>query len=98
VGGRGLEVLGTSLGGATAFPRATGVWRDDAQGGWLVFDQPVVIQCYTNEEDLADQAPALRAFLVREETNQGAVGLVIDRDYLEIQFPTKESRRGKKRP
>jgi hypothetical protein len=94
-----LEVLGTSLGGATAFPRARGVWRDDAQGGRLVLHEPVVIQCYTNEEGLEDQATGLRAFLVRmgEETNQGAVGLVIDRDYLEIRFPMKEQRRGKKR-
>jgi hypothetical protein len=95
-----LEVLGTQFGGATAFPKARGVWRDDAQGGRLVFDQPVVIQCYTNAKALEERAPALREFLVQmgEETNQGAVGLVIDRDYLEIQFPLEEQPRGKKRP
>lgn len=94
-----LEVLGQELGGATAFPRARGVWRDDARGGRLVFDHPVVIQCYTNEKALEAHASALRKFLVRmgEETNQGAVGLVIDRDYLEIQFPLNEQRHGKKR-
>jgi hypothetical protein len=31
-----LEALGTWFGGATAFPRGRGVWRDDAQGGKLV--------------------------------------------------------------
>ncbi len=97
---RGLEVLGQLFGGATAFPKARGVWRDDAQEGRLVFDEPVVIQCYTHEAALEEHAGALQAFLIQmgEETNQGAVGLVIDRDYLEIRFPLKERRRGKKHP
>ena len=29
---RALRVLGETMGGATAFPRGLGVWRDDAQG------------------------------------------------------------------
>jgi hypothetical protein len=97
---RALEFLGKQFGGATAFPKARGVWRDDAQDGRLVFDEPVVIQCYTSEPALAAAAGELRAFLVAmgEATNQGAVGLVIDRDYLEIQLPAQESARGKKRP
>ena len=87
-----LRVLGKAFGGATAFPRAQGVWRDESQGGKLLFDEPVVIQCYTSEEALAAQADLLRDFLHRlgTEGNQGAVGLVIDRDYLEIPFPTAE--------
>ena len=40
-----LSVLGTPFGGATAFPQGRGVWRDDAQGGKLLFDTPVIIQC-----------------------------------------------------
>jgi hypothetical protein len=40
-----LRVLGTMFGGATAFPQGKGIWRDDAQGGKLLFDEPVVIQC-----------------------------------------------------
>jgi len=86
---RALEVLGNCFGGATAFPQGRGVWRDDEQGGTLVFDDPVVIQCYTNEAALEKYAPELRDFLVRlgTETNQGAVGFVVDRDYLEIRFP-----------
>jgi hypothetical protein len=90
--GQALEVLGTLFGGATAFPQGRGVWRDDAQGGKLLIDEPVVIQCYTSEEALERQAVALRDFLVRlgTEARQGAVGFVIDRDYLEIQFPLPE--------
>jgi hypothetical protein len=94
-----LEVLGRSFGGAPAFPKARGVWRDDAGQGKLVFDEPVVIQCYTNEASLEKYSGALRDFLIRmgEETNQGAVGFVIDRDYLEISFPLEGPKHGKKR-
>ena len=86
-----LEALGGLLGGATAFPQGRGVWRDDDRGGRLVYDEPVVIQCYTSEAAIENSAPALREFLVRmgTETNQGAVGLVIDRDYLEIRSPLR---------
>lgn len=84
-----LKVLGELFGGATAFPKGRGVWRDDAQGGKLLFDEPVVIQSYTSEAALEREADRLRAFLVRlgTEARQGAVGLAIDRDYLEIGFP-----------
>jgi hypothetical protein len=78
--------------GGTAFPQGRGVWRDDAQGGMLLFDNPVVIQCYTSDELLESRGHELREFLVRmgTETGQGAVGLVIDRDYLEIAFDLPE--------
>ncbi len=33
-----LKTLGMLFGGATAFPQGKGVWRDDAQGGKLLFD------------------------------------------------------------
>ena len=77
------------MGGATAFPRGMGVWRDDAQGGKLVWDEPVLIQCYTSKRTLETHADALREFLMSmgRETNQGAVGFVIDRDFFEIPFP-----------
>jgi len=44
---------------------------------------------YTSEELLEQKAGELRRFLHRmgRETRQGAVGLVIDRDDLEISFP-----------
>jgi hypothetical protein len=91
--GETLAVLGKCFGGATAFPQGRGVWRDDAQGGKLLFDEPVVIQCYTSEDALEAHAAALREFLMRlgTETRQGAVGFVIDRDYLEIGFPLSAS-------
>jgi hypothetical protein len=87
-----LRTLGTLYGGGTAFPQGRGVWRDDAQGGFLLFDNPVVIQCYTSDEMLETRGLELRAFLERmgTETKQGAVGLVIDRDYLEIAFEFPE--------
>jgi hypothetical protein len=99
-----LTALGTLFGGATAFPQGKGVWRDDAQGGKLLFDEPVVIQCYTSEQAIENRADELKAFLHRmgREARQGAIGLVIDRDYLEIGFPLEETlkpprSRGKKR-
>jgi hypothetical protein len=89
-----LRVLGELFGGATAFPKGRGVWRDDARGGRLVYDRPVVIQCYTSERQIAQSAARLREFLEQlgTETRQGAVGLVIDRDYLEIGFPLAEEK------
>lgn len=90
--GEALTVCGQLFGGATAFPQGRGVWRDDARGGTLVYDAPVVIQSYTSEEALEDGAAQLRVFLVEmgRMNDQGAVGLVIDRDYLEIQLPLEE--------
>lgn len=86
---RALNFLGSAFGGATAFPKAKGVWRDDDRVNELVFDEPVIINCYTSEKLIEEQADELRTFLVEmgTETQQGAVGLVIDRDYLEIAFP-----------
>jgi hypothetical protein len=50
--GEALRTLGELFGGATAYPQGKGVWRDDARGGRLVFDEPVVIQCYTSEKTI----------------------------------------------
>ncbi len=87
-----LRLLGQLFGGATAFPQGRGIWRDDDRGGRLVFDAPVIIQCYTSTEAIAERATELRTFLVRmgRETGQGAVGLVIDRTYLEIKLSEGE--------
>lgn len=63
-----LTALGKHLDGATAFPRGLGVWRDDAQGGVLVWDKPVLIQCYTSEEAVERHAEPLREFLMRLAT------------------------------
>jgi hypothetical protein len=83
-----LDFLAEHLGGATAFPQARGVWRDDQRGGKILHDRPTIIQCYTDEASLEDHFPALVGFLRRMggETNQRAVGFVIDREYYEIQF------------
>lgn len=87
-----LAALGRLFGGATAYPKGKGVWRDDEQGGKLLFDEPIVVQCYASEAEILRQAAELRGFLVRmgTECRQGAVGFVIDRDYLEIRFPLAE--------
>lgn len=87
-----LSILGHLFGGATAFPQGRGVWRDDERGGQLVFDAPVIVQCYTSELALEEKSGELRDFLMRlgREGRQGAVGIVIDRDYLEIRFPLEE--------
>jgi hypothetical protein len=84
-----LRMLGELFGGATAFPQGRGVWRDDAQGGKLLFDEPVVVQCYTTIELIDRQYVGLRDFFMRmgTEAKQGAIGFVIDRDYLELRFP-----------
>jgi len=93
---KALEFLGTHFGGATAFPRAQGVWRDDEQKGKLIYDEPVIINCYTSEDLIEEHVDKLGGFLreMGETTNQGAVGLVIDRDYLEIGFPMEDSENG----
>ena len=87
-----LTVLGTLFGGATALPQGQRRMARRCQDGKLLFDEPVVIQCYTSEETIERQASGLRDFLYRmgREAHQGAVGFVIDRDYLEIGFPLKE--------
>lgn len=84
-----LELLGRAFGGATAFPKGRGVWRDDQRGGNLVYDTPVIIHCYTNSEAIAAYYSELVAFLTRmgRETNQGAVGFVVEQTYIEIDFP-----------
>jgi hypothetical protein len=64
---------------------------------WVFLPIPTAFpsQCYPGEPVLEREAAGLRAFLHRmgHEAQQGAVGLVIDRDYLEIAFPLKEAPR-----
>lgn len=92
---RTMEMLATLFGGATAFPRARGVWRDDDRGGALVWDEPVIVHCYAAEREVrraANQA-ALGDFCRRmgRATNQGEVGLVIDSVYHAIR-PAEEAK------
>ena len=95
-----LRTLGKLFGGATAFPQGKGVWRDDSQAGKLLLDEPVIIQCYTNEQLLREKLDDLREFLHRmgREARQGAIGLVIDRAYLEIGFPLDETKSSPGKP
>ena len=64
-------MLGTLFGGATAFPKGRGIWRDDAQAGKLLFGEPVVIQCHTTEQLLEQNAKPLRQFLNRMGRERG---------------------------
>ncbi len=81
-----LETFGKLFAGATAFPRAKGVWRDDEMGGLLIRDQPVVIHCYTTPDEIADSESLARLgeFCRRmgRESHQGEIGLVIGDEYL----------------
>jgi hypothetical protein len=89
-----LETFGQLYGGATAFPRARGVWRDDEMGGVLVKDEPVVLHCYTTPADIADpdRLAQLGRFCRRmgREAHQGEVGLVIGDEYLAFRDFSKE--------
>ena len=86
--GAALEMLGDVFGGATAYPGARGIWRDDERGGYLVRDEPVVIHCYTPPERIEDVAALaeLGAFCRRmgREAGQGEVGLVVGDEYFAI--------------
>ena len=83
-----LATLGRIFGGATAYPKARGIWRDDERKGALVFDEPVVIHCYTTPADVQNESnlDELGRFCRRmgRETNQGEVGLVIGDEYIAI--------------
>lgn len=86
--GEALDFFGGVFGGATAYPRARGVWRDDEHGGALIKDNPVVLHCYMSPEmiERPENLASLGAFCRRmgRETKQGEIGLVIDNEYLAI--------------
>jgi hypothetical protein len=83
-----LEMFGRVFGGATAFPKAKGVWRDDERGGRLVKDEPIVVHCYTTPTDIEDHRnlAALGEFCRRlgREARQGEVGVVVGDEYFAI--------------
>ena len=86
--GEALSMFGSVFGGATAYPKARGVWRDDERGGALVFDEPVVVHCYLTPEAIEDDGnlSKLAAFCRRtgREMKQGEIGLVIADEYFAI--------------
>lgn len=91
-----LEMFGRVFGGATAYPRARGIWRDDERGGALVKDEPVVVHCYTTPADIEDSTnlAELGSFCRKmgRETYQGEVGLVIGDEYFAIRDFVEEER------
>ena len=83
-----LEMFGRVFGGATAYPKAKGVWRDDERGGVLVKDEPVVVHCYTTPADIQDDHSLadLGGFCRKmgREARQGEIGLVVGDEYFAI--------------
>ena len=89
-----LEMFDTVFGGATAYPKAKGIWRDDEQGGNLVRDEPIVVHCYTTPERIedAEALTELGSFCRRmgREARQGEVGLVVGDEYFAIRDFSEE--------
>jgi hypothetical protein len=83
-----LEMLGRVFGGATAYPKAKGIWRDDERDGALVKDEPVVVHCYTTPADIEETGnlAELGSFCrtMGRNAGQGEVGLVIGDEYFAI--------------
>ncbi len=83
-----LEMFGRVFGGATAYPKAEGIWRDDERSGALVKDEPIVVHCYTtpadieNEHNLTELGDFCRK--MGQDAHQGEVGLVIGDEYFAI--------------
>jgi hypothetical protein len=89
-----LEMFGRVFGGATAYPKAQGVWRDDVRGGALVKDEPVVMHCYTTPADIEDTRNLIElgSFCRKmgREAHQGEIGLVVGDEYFAIRDFTEE--------
>jgi hypothetical protein len=83
-----LEMFGRVFGGATAYPKAKGIWRDDERGGALVKDQPVVLHCYTTVGDVQNsrKLTELGSFCrtMGREGRQGEIGVIIGEEYFAI--------------
>ncbi len=89
-----LELFGRVFGGATAYPKAKGIWRDDERNGTLVKDEPVVLHCYTTPADIEDSRnlAELGSFCrtMGRDARQGEVGLVVGDEYFAIREFTAE--------
>jgi hypothetical protein len=77
-----MEFFGNNYGGATAMPRAEGIWRDDENDGNLVRDFPILLHCYMTEQQASDRK--LQAKVggfcrkMGTEMKQGEVFMVLD--------------------
>lgn len=82
------EMFGRVFGGATAYPKAKGIWRDDERDGALVKDEPVVVHCYTTSDDIKDPGnlaePGGFCRTMGRNARQGEVGLVFGDEYFAI--------------
>lgn len=83
-----LEMFGRVFGGATAYPKAKGIWRDDERNGALVKDEPIVVHCYTTPVDIEDSGnlAELGSFCrtMGRKARQGEIGLVVGDEYFAI--------------
>jgi hypothetical protein len=82
-----LTTLGRLFRGATAYPRGRGVWRDDARGGALLKEEPVIVFSYVAHGALTMTALAdLYRTLshMGRQAKQGEIGVVIDGKYYGI--------------
>src|SRR6266581_2411876 len=82
-----LTTLGRLFRGGTAYPRGRGVWRDDARGGALLKEHPVIVFSYVAQAALTVAALGdLYRTLSRmgRQANQGEIGVVIDGKYYGI--------------
>jgi hypothetical protein len=83
-----LDMFGRVFVGATAYPKARGIWRHDERGGVLVKDEPVVMHCYTTPGDIQNprKLVELASFcrMMGRDARQGEIGLVIGDEYLAI--------------
>jgi hypothetical protein len=82
---KALDFFGSVFGGATAFPKARGIWRDSERNDALIYDEPVMLHRYVDPKQLASDEvqKALGDFCrhLGRETKQGEVGLIVDNEY-----------------
>ncbi|TAK24616.1 MAG: hypothetical protein EPO26_05205 [Chloroflexota bacterium] len=83
-----LEMFGRVFGGATAYPRAKGIWRDDERSRALVWDELIVVHCYVTPADIEDarNLAELARFCrtMGREAHQGEIGLIVGDEYFAI--------------
>lgn len=76
---RCMRMFGEVFGGATAYPKAEGVWLDPANNN-LIRDQPYMVHCYVKEDDAHDAGRQARVGnfcrLMKRELRQGEVALI----------------------
>ncbi len=81
-----MELCAELFGGATAFFTFAGIYK--TADGKILHDKPILIESYVRRADLDDRGKLtnLLRFLKRlgRETNQAAVGLVINSVFHEI--------------